>query len=52
MNTTTRTSLRLGNATASAPFSPAIMVFRRKHEVTTRWVRGVFFRRTRGGGTT
>lgn len=40
-----RGRVRFGNATASAPFPSAIVVFRGKREVTTRWTRGVFFRR-------
>ncbi|MBK9187731.1 MAG: adenine methyltransferase [Phycisphaerales bacterium] len=49
-----RGRVRFGNATASAPFPSAIVIFRGKREATTRWTRGVFFRRVfqdRGTGT-
>jgi len=40
-----RGRVRFGNATASAPFPSAIVVFRGKRPVATRWTRGVFLRR-------
>jgi phage N-6-adenine-methyltransferase len=41
-----RGRLRFGNAQAGAPFPSAIVIFRGRCERTTRWTRGVFFRRT------
>jgi phage N-6-adenine-methyltransferase len=45
-----RGRLRFGNATTGAPFPSAIVIFRARIERTTRWTRGVFYRRsvTRG----
>lgn len=42
-----RGRLRFGDATASAPFPSAIVIFRAKSPQTTRFTRGVFFRRPR-----
>ncbi len=46
-----RGRLRFGEAKAGAPFPSAIVVFRGKQPASTRFARGVFFRRTsqRGG---
>jgi len=42
-----RGRLRFGEASAGAPFPSAIVVFRANVQRSTRWTRGVFFRRAR-----
>lgn len=45
-----RGRVRFGNATASAPFPSAIVVFRGKRDSSIRWTKGVFLRRSKARG--